>query len=419
MIMGTFLKTYTKRESIIFSLYLLLFIVFLLYSFTQIDLGLALSRNESLQQIVRSFQQIGYFQRPTATMYYLILLAVFYMLYGISLYYVRKKKLQKKMIWHCIVAAAVIFTFSYTAFSHDIFNYMFDARILTHYYENPYLHKALDYPNDPMLGFMHWTHRTFPYGPMWLVVTIPFSFLGFGYFLPTFLLFKVLTAVSYIVSVYAIGKILQKIAPQRENLGLVFFGLNPLIIIESLVNSHIDIVMMAFSLLAFYLLLQRKLISSTILFIMSVGIKFVTGFLFPIFFYALYKQKKNALLNWIGIAYFFLATIIVGVVVEVYKGMFQPWYLIPIIAYAALLAESYFISVSLFIITFFASLTYVPFLFTGNWDPPIPSILNDLYLLGYSLAFFTVAAVFFYNQIKLAKKIQKEKRAKEHEKKYK
>lgn len=417
--MVIFLKTYTKRELLIFFLYILLFISFLFYSFTQIDLGLAISRNESLQQIVRSFQEIGYFQRPTSTMYYILLLAVFYILYGVSLYFVHKKKLHKKVIWHCIIAAAVILTFSYTAFSHDIFNYMFDARIVTHYQENPYLHKALDYPNDPMLGFMHWTHRTFPYGPLWLALTLPFSFLGFGYFLPTFFLFKILTTLSYIVSVYSIGKILQKIASQKEILGLAFFGLNPLIIIESLINSHIDIVMMAFSLFAFYLLLQKKVISSTLLFIISIGIKFVTGFLFPVFLYAVYKQKKNQTINWKEITYFFLLTIIVGVVVETSQGMFQPWYLIPIIAYASLVAEAYFISVSLFIITFFVSLTYVPFLFTGNWDPPILSVLNDLYLFGYSLAFFTVAMIFFYNQIALAKKIKEEKKKKEHEKKYK
>lgn len=407
--MFTFFTSYTKSEKILFLLYVLSFIFFLLYSFTQIDLGLAISRNESLQYIVRSFQQIGYFQRQLSTTIYIVLLIVLYLLYGLCLYFITKKKLHKKMIWHSIVIAGIVFTFSYTAFSHDIFNYMFDARIITQYQQNPYMHKALDFPGDPMLGFMHWTHRTFPYGPFWLSLTVPFSFLGFGYFLPTYLLFKALATISYLVCVYSIGKILQKIAPQKEVLGLAFFGLNPLILIESLVNSHIDIVMMAFSLYAFYLLLQKKLLPSTVIYVLSVGIKFVTGFLFPVFFYILFRQKQNAVINWKSMLYYLLFTIIIGVIVETYQGTFQPWYLIPIIAYAGFLADRYFVSVSLFIITFFVSLTYVPFLYTGNWDPPIPTVLNDLYLLGYSFAFFAVTMIFFYNQIQLARELKKKK----------
>lgn len=414
--MFTFFTSYTKSEKILFLLYVLSFIFFLLYSFTQIDLGLAISRNESLQQIVRSFQQIGYFQRQLSTTIYIVLLIVLYLLYGLCLYFITKKKLHKKMIWHSIVIAGIVFTFSYTAFSHDIFNYMFDARIITQYQQNPYMHKALDFPGDPMLGFMHWTHRTFPYGPFWLSLTVPFSFLGFGYFLPTYLLFKALATISYLVCVYSIGKILQKIAPQKEVLGLAFFGLNPLILIESLVNSHIDIVMMAFSLYAFYLLLQKKLLPSTVIYVLSVGIKFVTGFLFPVFFYILFRQKQNAVINWKSMLYYLLFTIIIGVIVETYQGTFQPWYLIPIIAYAGFLADRYFVSVSLFIITFFVSLTYVPFLYTGNWDPPIPTVLNDLYLLGYSFAFFAVTMIFFYNQIQLARELKKVKHTHIHEK---
>ena len=89
--------------------------------------------------------------------------------YFYFLYAVYKKKINKKIIRNLIVITSIGLGFSYVAFSYDLFNYIFDAKIITFYHQNPYFHKALDYPGDPMLSFMRWTHRVYPYGPIWLV----------------------------------------------------------------------------------------------------------------------------------------------------------------------------------------------------------------------------------------------------------
>ena len=73
----------------------------------------------------------------------------------------KKKKISKPFVWLIIFVSALLLVFSYNAFSYDIFNYIFDAKIFTHYHQNPYLQKALDYPGDPMLSFMRWTHRVY------------------------------------------------------------------------------------------------------------------------------------------------------------------------------------------------------------------------------------------------------------------
>ena len=65
-------------------------------------------------------------------------------------------------------------------------------KYLTFIHQNPYFHKASDFPNDPMLNFMRWTHRLYPYGPSWLILTVPLSFIGLNFFLPTFFLFKIM-----------------------------------------------------------------------------------------------------------------------------------------------------------------------------------------------------------------------------------
>ncbi len=404
-------QSFFGREKIIAFFYILFLLAVLLYTYTQIDLGLAVSRNEQLQSIVRNFQQIGYFQRPLSTNLYISFVIISFAFYNIILAGVHAKKLSRHFIWFVFCVTAGILTVSYTAFSYDIFNYIFDAKIITQYHANPYFHKALDFPSDPMLGFMHWTHRVYPYGPLWLLVTTPLSFVGFGYFLPTYFLFKLLTTASYLGSIWYLEKTLNKIMPQKTLFGIVFFGLNPLIIVESLITNHIDSVMTVFCLAATYYLLQKKGVLATILFFLSVGIKFVTGFLFPIFFYALFKQKKHGITHWNSYFFFFFLTMIIGVVIETQHGTFQPWYLIPVIAYGAFFSTSYVVFLPVYVITFFALFTYVPFLFSGNWNPPIPRMLNDLYFFSYTFAFFVTVMYFFSNQIRLWRKKMK------HEKK--
>src|SRR5205814_411517 len=138
-----------------------------------------------------------------------------------------------------------ILFFAYNAFSYDLFNYIFDAKIFVHYHQNPYFHKALDFPGDPMLSFMHWTHRTYPYGPAWLIIIAPVYYLGFGIFSITFYLFKLITVEAYLWSVILVKKIAEKLETD-SSFAVVAFALNPLVIAEVLVSAHNDIFMIAF-----------------------------------------------------------------------------------------------------------------------------------------------------------------------------
>lgn len=399
------------KLKLLFAGYALSLVGVFLYSFTQIDLSLALSRNESLQEIVRLFQQIGYFQRPLSTFIYILLLLLLFGFYITFLWFAHRKKMSEKYAWSLVIAAIILLTFSYNAFSYDLFNYIFDAKIVTNYGQNPYIHKALDFSTDPMLSFMRWTHRVFPYGPVWLGITVPLSFVGFGYFIPTFLLFKLLMSASYFGSVYLIGKIIESLAHEKKIFGIIFFGLSPLILIEALVSAHIDIVMTVFALGALYYLIQKKYIFSYIGLIISIGIKFVTGFLLPLFIFIHIMQKKKKDIQWGFYFTCILLFLLVGTVIQTQQsGNFQPWYLILPLAFAVFIATRYYIIIPAIIISFAALINYVPYLYVGNWDKPIPQMLYDINLLSYSLAFFITTAVFFYRQLMFARRVKEDKK---------
>lgn len=384
------------RLRITVGLYFVTLLALFLYSFTQIDLSLTFSRIEFLRNLVNSFQYIGYFNRPLSAYIYVGLLVL---LFGFYLYFIKQalsKKHQLKFFWEIILATSALLVLSYNAFSYDLFNYIFDAKIFTHYHLNPYLHKALDFPGDPMLSFMRWTHRVYPYGPVWLGITIPLSYLGQNFFLPTFFLFKILIAGSYLGSIYLLGKILRKINPAAEPYGVVFFALNPLVIIESLVSGHLDMVMIFFALFAFYNLINKKYIFAFVLLLLSIGIKFGTVFLLPVFILVAYLQLKNKKIDWQIIAGLSLVLMLVTVFVSAnYSGNFQPWYLLLPLAFAALLAQGYFVLIPSVILSFAALTTYVPYLYWGNWDPPVPQILSMLQLASIGLSLMLVLVNYY------------------------
>lgn len=359
-----------------------------LYSFTQVDLSLTLSRASIFQDIEKSFQYIGWFNRPISTYLFLGIVIFTFALYAITLNLVSKKLIDRKNLIRIILFVSGILFLSYCAFSYDLFNYIFDAKILTHYHQNPYFHKALDYPGEPMLSFMRWTHRTYPYGPAWLVLTVPFSYVGFGIFMFTFYLFKILMLGSFIGSVFLIERISKKM-DVNPLFAMAAFALNPLVLIESLVSAHNDIVMMFFALLSIWMFLEKKYVKSFMWLAFSILIKFATVLIIPgLFAKGVLKVGRDMFF------YVLIVSMLLAVLAASFRTQFQPWYLLYVLTFAAFVQNKYFIGIPVFVLSIAALFQYVPYLYLGNWDPPVQMILaNIMYggviISGLSILVFT------------------------------
>lgn len=392
-------KLYFK---ILITSYLLSVISLFFYSFTQVDLGLTLTEWSIWLEFQAFFQQIGFFQRPLSTYLYLGIVFFMFVFYGIFLFLAQKNKVTKKQAWIVIGAASTILLFSYNAFSYDLFNYIFDAKIVTNYGQNPYEHKALDYPGEVMLGFMRWTHRVYPYGPAWLLLTIPLSFVGMQKLLVTIMLFKSLAYISFLGATYFIGKIVKKISPQNEISSIVFFALNPLVLIESLVSAHNDIVMMALALWSLWFLLDKKYIGGFLLLIFSIGIKFGSVFLLPLFLARAFMQYKKKEMNWQIFSLLSIGAMIVPIFLAAQRTNFQPWYLLLVLPFAAFLSNKYFVLIPTFIMSVFSLLQYVPFLYLGNWDPPVPMYLYWLTVGSLIVSVVSILLLYIFSLVKRA-----------------
>lgn len=382
------------------SFLLVIFFLFF-YSFTQIDLSLTLSQVSIWQNIQKSFQYVGYFNRPLSTALFIILLIFMFGYYFWFLRQAFRKQLKTKDIIVLIISTAFILSFSYNAFSYDLFNYIFDAKIITYYHENPYLHRAMDYPTDPMLSFMRWTHRVYPYGPIWLALTVPISFIGMNIFLLTFFLFKFMITGFYLASVFMVYKINQKINPEHAIFNTAFFALNPLVIIESLVSSHHDIVMILFALFGINLFFLRKRILAIILVIVSSQVKIPTiGLLMPmVVSFIPFKDKlDNNRFIILSIISMFLAS---GYALS--KIEIQPWYFLWILPFVALLKPNKYVVMASIGFSLGLLLRYTVLLYFGNWDGIGVPIRNGLTIIS-PLVF--LALIFVYDKFSISKRTQ-------------
>ena len=359
-----------------------------LYSFTQVDLSLTLSKASIFQTIEKSFQYVGWFNRPLSSYLYIAVFAVLFFLYIWTIKLVTQKKLTRKKVWLGIFIVTGILILSYNAFSYDLFNYIFDAKIVTHYHQNPYLFKALDFPGDPMLSFMRWTHRVYPYGPFWLFLTVPLSFVGNNIFILTFYLFKIMIASFFLLTAWSIEKIGKVLKFENILLPVVAFAFNPFILSESLVSAHNDIVMMGMALYATSLFIDKQNVKGSVMYFLSAALKFATGFSFIGVLVLLAIRKTKYIIE------VSLMLMIIAVVAASLRTNFQPWYLLYVMPFLALRVEKSFLRYPLYLFSIACVIYYVPFLYYGNWDNPIPMILNSI-IVGATLFSIGLGLVFF------------------------
>ncbi len=354
-----------------------------LYSYTQVDLNLTLSRVSIWQTIQKGFQHIGYFDRPLSLWLFLGMLLLMAIWYGIALVAASRNLLSRKALWIAICLMSLVLVFSYPAFSYDLFNHMFTAKTVLLYGKNPYTVTPLQFMGyESWLTFMRWTHVVSIYSPLWIGMTLVPYLMGFGYFLLIMWNFKLLIALFYLLAVWAIGRILDTDDPKHSTLGMTLFALNPLVVIESLVSSHNDIVMMGFAMVFLLFLYRKGMVSSLFMLSLSIASKLMTVALAPMYVFGNRKWLPPVLMAAAGSA-FLLVT----------KREIMPWYALWILPFTALHPRLWRLQIVLFGWSMGLILRYGPFLYYGHWDNPVPEIKWWVTLVPVGIALVLAALV--------------------------
>ncbi len=265
---------------ILISIYTIFLILFVIFSYAFVDLNLFY-----LKPLITDFYQI---QRVLVTLIYFLFIILSFTFYLLLLKLFHEKKLPISRVRNVIKLTIGVLLLAYPAMlSYDIFNYIATAKVLFLYHENPYIIMPIEFFGDPLLFFMHAANKIALYGPFWIILTgIPFL-LSLKNFLLSLFLFKLFLVPFYFGTLFIMSKLSKNFLP------ILVFALNPLVIIETFVSGHNDIVMMFFALISFYLILKKRVFLSLILLLCSVLIKYATIFLLPLWIYIWIKQLSN------------------------------------------------------------------------------------------------------------------------------
>ena len=355
-------------------------------------------------------QQLGYYNRPIATSIYILFLSIAFSFFAVNLWLLHKSRIGEKYLKCSVVLNTLILIFAYPYLSSDLFNYIFDAKIIVNYHASPYTHRPLDFAGDEWLRFMRWVHRYSPYGPLWLLLsTIPAA-LGFGKFILNFLAFKIFIGLFHLFNSYLIFNILKKIDKKNILLGTAFYALNPLFLIEGVANAHNDVVLTSFLILIIYFYVKNNKVKSFVLLILGTLIKYIPILNLPWLILATLEKKK---VNYEKIIFLSLATMAIFtfifstfsikvpfVLAGSTQVQFQPWYLFWTLPYIALIPKRS-LSILGILVSIGASLRYLPFLYYGDWSHP--GTINFMQLVTVAPLLISALFVLIIRVIKSAK----------------
>src|SRR3989344_3296271 len=342
-------------------LYILLILLFTAFSYLFVDPNFSY-----LKSIYTSF---SFTHRNFTTILYVIFIFLFFLFYIIFLKLAQIKYLVYKQLRFIILTISILLLFSYSSvLSYDIFNYIATAKVTYFYKENPYIVMPIEFTNDPSFTFVRAANKISLYGPVWLALSgIPF-YIGFNNPVLMLFTFKALNVAFYLLTIVLIWKI------SKNLISVSFFALNPLVIIEILLNSHNDTVMIFLALFSFYCLIKNKTKLSILFLILSILIKYATVFLISMFILFLLSPIREEMYSWYAV-----------------------WF----IAFASFLIKKKYIYYFVVFLSIGLLLGYVPYMYTGLYTSSI--ILLKYIIIILPPLIYTVYYFLFVKKSVLAK----------------
>lgn len=260
-----------------------------------------------------------------------------------------------------LIAVSVLILSYPAVISYDIFNYMNTAKVTYEYHENPYIVMPIDIPNNTYNLFTRAANKTALYGPVWIALTSIPHFLSNGNFIISMYLFKILVAIFYGGICYLLWKL------SKDAYIVAFFALNPLVLLETFVSSHNDVVMMFFALLSYYLFAKKRMLLGMGAFILSILIKFSSIFLLPVVIYLIFSYYSKRKIDWQRMYIF--SAILMGIIflLSPLREEMYPWYFIWVIPFISLVKKKN-ISILVYAFSFGLLLRYIPYMLLGSYD---------------------------------------------------
>lgn len=276
------------KEKIIFFLLILIPILFFVFSYFWIDLGLFLMVADG-HPFLNFFKEIIPFRdnnRLLLANVYLLLLIILFGLQIFLLFPKRFKFLSAKRLFITAGIGTFFFSLAFPFLSRDLFTYLFSAKMVLFYHVNPFVVPPMNFlQTDLWVGLAHNIQFPYAYGLTSLAYSlIPMVLFSGQRFILNFFGYKLMNAALF----YLTGFLLYKLN-DKDKRAFSWWFFNPFLIVELLINAHNDLLMISLFIVAAYYLFKGSKIKSWLAFIASVATKYASMIALPVMFLG----KKN------------------------------------------------------------------------------------------------------------------------------
>ena len=341
------------------------------------------------------WQETFYQQRPLVTAMYLCLLTLLF-----SNYCLLAKNLPTKnhrhFLWLSLLMTLPLL-FSYNALSSDVFNYLFNAKMVIRYHDNPHQHTALDYQQDDWVRFMHNIHTPAPYGYGYTLVSlIPYA-CGLGKLLSTWLSFRIFNVILWLATIASLLYFYQNLREDTLSTRFWWLILNPLLLLEIIGNIHNDLWMVLPALWSLYWIYPQQsqpksrwqITASLLCLLFSASIKYATLALVPLWLWSWWQNYPQLIakfgrhlshqwqhfwaqiLAWTNFYFFDLCAVAMFLPLLTSRAQrFHPWYLSWSLMFLPL-TQARVTLISLVILSLSAMSRYAPYLWFNDFTPGV------------------------------------------------
>lgn len=205
-------------------------------------------------------------QQETSYLEFALLILLAFLIYGFSACLIQRRGEQSnyilvmRLIWLTAVVSGCIYIFTPASTSDDIGSYASYGRLLIIHHTNPYFIPPSSFPQDPTYALIYWRNIVTIYGPIWTLIS---AFLGWlagidslGYLVT----FRIFTFSAYLLNILLVTAVLRAMnrSPRTIALGTLLYAWNPLVLLESSLGGHNDILMVTFILLGVLLSVRAE-----------------------------------------------------------------------------------------------------------------------------------------------------------------
>lgn len=176
--------------------------------------------------------------------------------------------------------------------SSDLYSYIYQARVWSVFGLNPYLYSYSSLAQDYFFFALnnHWSFRTTPYGPLFMILTGAWTYIAHSSFLGSLLGLKIFLASLNVV----VGILIYRFRFSLSSFYLYAF--NPLVLFEVAINGHNDVMLVFFLVLSLTTALNSKkkpVFWSFLWLFFSVAVKYLSVVLIPIWIIIFWREAVS------------------------------------------------------------------------------------------------------------------------------